>query len=310
MLFAACGSVPAQQDYPNKPIRMIIPFPPGGGTDIVSRQVAAKMSEGLGQQVIVDNRPGAGGTVGAELAVGAAPDGYTIIMVSAAYGVNPGLYKLPYDPVNGIATISMIGTGPLLVALHPSMPPGSIMELIAYAKANPGKLNYGSAGQGGLAHLATELFKLTAGVDMVHIPYKGTGPAITDLIGGRLQLMFGNIVPILPHVKTGKLRGIAVTTAKRISALPDVPTVAESGMPGYEAVVWFGVWAPPRISRAIVDRLNEEIRRVVVLPAIKDRLAIEGLDAAPSTPAEFAAYLKKDIEKWTRVVKTAGVKPE
>jgi tripartite-type tricarboxylate transporter receptor subunit TctC len=309
MLFMSSIAI-AQSDYPSKPIRMIIPFPPGGGTDIVSRQVAAKMSEGLGRQVIVDNRPGAGGTLGAELGVNATPDGYTIVMISAAYSANPSLYKLPYDPVNGIAAISMVGTGPLVVVLHSSLLARNIGELIAYAKANPGKLNYGTAGQGGLSHLATELFKLEAGVDMVHVPYRGTGPAITDLLGGRLQLMFGTIVPVMPHVKTGRLRGIAVTTAARVVALPDVPTVAEAGIPGYEAVVWFGVWAPPKVSKAIIKRLNDEIRRVVPLPEIRERLALEGLDAAASTPEEFTAWLSKDVDKWARVVKAAGIRPE
>jgi tripartite-type tricarboxylate transporter receptor subunit TctC len=306
----ACAPVPAQQAYPNKPVRMIIPFPPGGGTDIISRQVAARMGEGLGQQVIVDNRPGAGGTLGAELAVNAAPDGYTIVMVSAAYSANPGLYKLPYDPVNGIATISMVGTGPLLVALNPSVPARTMTEFIAYAKANSDKLNYGSAGQGGTSHLATELFNMTIGTQLTHIPYKGTGPALTDLIGGRIQVMFGAIVAALPQVKAGKLRGVAVTTSKRIAILPDMPTVAESGLPDYEAISWFGIWGPPKLPPPIVNRLNGEIRRVVALSVIKDRLGVEGLDAAPSSPKEMADYLRQDIDKWTKVVRAANIRPE
>ena len=306
----ACGNVSAQPAYPVKPVRMIIPFPPGGGTDIVSRQVAARMSEGLGQQVIVDNRPGAGGTIGAELGVTAQPDGYTIVMVSAAYSANPALYKLPYDPVYGISTISMIGSGPLLVAVNPAVPAKNIPELVAYAKANPEKSNYASAGQGGLSHLATELFNMSTGTQFAHIPYKGTGPALTDLIGGRVQVMFGNVVAAIGHVKTGKLRGIAVTSLKRIPAMPDLPTVAESGLPDYEALVWFGVWAPPKMPKPVVERLNAELRRVVVLPVIRDRLALEGLDAAPSSPEEFTVYLKTDIEKWTRVVRAVGIKAE
>ena len=310
-LLALAPAMASAQNWPTKPIRIINPFPAGGGTDTFARPLAAKLTQALGQTVYVENQGGAGGTLGATNASRAAPDGYTFFMGAIHHTIAESVYaKLPYNIERDFIPITVVAYVPQVMVVHPKHPFKTIKELVDYAKANPGKLNYGSAGQGGLAHLATELFKLTAGVDMVHIPYKGTGPAITDLIGGRLQLMFGNIVPILPHVKTGRLRGIAVTTAKRISALPDVPTVAESGMPGYEAVVWFGVWAPPRISRAIVDRLNQEIRRVVVLPEIKDRLAIEGLDAAPSTPAEFTAYLKKDIEKWTRVVKAAGVKPE
>jgi tripartite-type tricarboxylate transporter receptor subunit TctC len=309
-LLVACAFARAEPAYPTRPIRVIVPFAPGGGSDIVARQVGPRMSESMGQPVIIDNRPGAGGNIGAEAGVRATPDGYTIIMTSAAYSANASLYALPYDPVKGVSTISMVGTGPFFVVVHPSVAAKTVQELITYAKANPARVNYGSAGQGSLSHLATELFNMTTGTQLQHVPYKGTGPALTDLVAGHIQVMFGNIVAALPQVKAGRLRGLAVTTAKRSSILPDTPTVAEAGLPGYEANVWAAVLGPPRMPKEIIKRLNDEIRRAISLPAIKDRMTAEGLDVAPSSPEEFAAYLRKDIDKWARVVKAARVKPE
>jgi tripartite-type tricarboxylate transporter receptor subunit TctC len=289
---------------------MIVPFAPGGGSDIVARQLAPRLSESMGQPIIIDNRPGAGGNVGMEAAVRSYPDGYTIAMTSAAYSANASLYKLPYDPVRGVSAISMVGTGPFFVVVHPSVPVKTLQDLITYAKSGSVRLNYGSAGQGSLSHLATELFKMMTGTHLEHVAYKGTGPALTDVIAGHIQLMFGNIVAALPHVRDGRLKGLAVTTAKRVSILPEVPTVAEAALPGYEANVWAAVLAPPHVPRDIVKRLNDEIRRALAIPAVRERMSSEGLDVAPSSPEEFAAYLRKDIDKWAKVVKAAHVKPE
>lgn len=301
------GVFAEMKTYPQKPIRLIVPFTPGGGTDIISRYLAQKMTEGLRQQVVVDNRGGAGGTIGTEIAVRANPDGYTVIMVSASYTVSPALYKLRYDPVNDISPISLVGTSPSVVAVHPSVPLKTIKELIDYAKANPGKLNYGSSGQGGNTHLTTELFKLMANVDMTHIPYKGNGPAVTDLVAGQIQIMFGSMLSILPQIKAGKLRGLAVTGAKRSPAVSDLPTIAEAGVPGYEAASWYGILGPRRLPKTIVIYLNDELKRVVALPDLKERLAHEGLEPLHTTPEAFAKRIKSDIDKWAKVVKAANV---
>jgi tripartite-type tricarboxylate transporter receptor subunit TctC len=239
-LLTAAGSVVAQQEYPTKPVRLIVPFPPGGPSDVLGRMFAQKLTEAFSQPVVVDNRPGAGGTIGTEFAVRADPDGYTMILVSAAYAANAALYKLPYDPVNDLTPIALIGEGGNLVTLHPSLPIKSIAELIAYDKANPGKLNYGSGGSGGDTHLAAELFNQMAGTQLTHVPYKGMGPALNELLGGQIQLIFGNQAVMIPHVKSSRLHGLAVTTAKRSDAVPDIPTVAET-VPGYEAVTWVAI---------------------------------------------------------------------
>ncbi len=295
------------QSYPTRPIRLIVPFGPGGGIDIVARHITSKMPEGLGQHVVVDNRPGAAGTIGTELAQRSAPDGYTIVIVSSTHTINANLYSLPYHPVNGISTISLVGTLPFLAAVNPSVPARTIMELISHAKANPGKLNYASIGRGGINHLAVELFKLMANVDMVHIPYKGAGQALTDLIGGQIQLFFGSTVATLPHVRTGKVRGIAVTTPRRSAAAPDLPTISEAGVPGYDATQWYGIWGPPRLPANIVTRLNDEIRRILALPEVKNRFAQEGMELTPSSPEEFRRHLQAEIEKWGKVTKAANI---
>jgi tripartite-type tricarboxylate transporter receptor subunit TctC len=296
--------------YPSKPIRMIVPYPPGGGTDIVSRHIARKLSERLGQQVIVDNRGGAGGLIGSEAAARATPDGYTIAMIAASYTVNPSLHKLPYDPVKDIAPISMVGTSPSLVAVHPSTPVKSIRELIGYAKANPGKLNYGSSGQGGNTHLTTELFMLMTGVEMTHIPFKGNGPAVIALVAGQVQVEFGSMLSILPQVRIGKLRPLAVTGAHRSAAAPELPTVAESGVPAYEAASWYGIAGPGKMPRSVVARINEELRVIAGDPDINERLAQEGLEPLHTTPAEFTRVIAQDIAKWSKVIKAAHIKAE
>ena len=297
----------AQQNYPTKPIRMIVPFVPGGGTDIVARSIAAKLTEALGQSVVVDNRAGGGGTIGAETTVRAAPDGYTIIMVSGSYGTNAALYKLAYDPVRDIAPIALIGETGFMVSVHPGVPVKNIKELIALAKAKPGALNYGSTGTGGITHLATELFNLMAGVQMTHIPYKGTGAALTDLLGGQIQIMFGAMPSLVPQNKVGKVRGIAVTTLKRNNAVPDMPTVAET-VPGYEAILWYGMWGPKGLPKEIVTRLNTEVARALALPDIRERLAGEGVDPDGGPPDRLRDILARDIPKWTKVVKDANIK--
>lgn len=304
LLFVA-GSVHAQK-YPTKPIRLLVPFAPGGGTDIVARVIAQKASESLGQSVVVDNRPGGGGTIGAETAVRANPDGYTLIMVSGSYGTNAALYKLPYDPLNDIQPIIMIGESGFVVALHPSVPIKSAKELIAYTKANPDKLNYASTGTGGITHLSTELFSLMAGIKMTHIPYKGTGPALNDLIGGQIQLLFGSMPSTIPHVKAGRLRGIGVTTPKRTGALPDMPTVSET-VPGYEVVLWWGMLGPKGLSKDIVALWNREVAKVLQTDEMKSRMAGEGLEPAGGPPEQFLNVIRRDVAKWTKVVNEAKI---
>lgn len=306
----ASGSALAQKkgdNYPSKPIRLIVPFAPGGGTDIVARAIAQKLTEALGQSVVVDNRAGAAGTIGTETTVRASPDGYTLIMVSASYSTNAALFKLPYDPLNDITPIALIGESAFMVALHPSVPAKSIKELIALAKAKPNSLNYASTGTGGITHLATELFNMMAGTTMTHVPYKGTGAALTDLLGGQVQLIFGSMPSMVPQNKTGKLRGIAVTTLKRNAAVPDMPTVAET-VPGYEAGLWYACWGPKGLPKEIVTRWNTEIARAINSPDMKERMAGEGLEPAGGPPDQLRDVLKRDVPKWVKVVKEANVK--
>jgi tripartite-type tricarboxylate transporter receptor subunit TctC len=307
-LLLAAGGVHAQQKYPTRPIRLIVPFAPGGGTDIVARMLAQKLTETFKQSVVVDNRPGGGGTIGAETAARANPDGYTMMLVVGAYAANAALYKLPYDPVNDVAPIALIGESSYMVALHPSVPIKGIKELIAYDKANPGKLNYGSGGSGGAIHLATELFNQMAGTKLTHVPYKGSGPALNDLLGGQIQLAIGTMPSTIPHVTSNRLRGIAVTGAKRSNAAPDIPTVAET-VPGYEAVTWYGLLGPKALPKDIVARWNREIDRIVQLRDVKERMAADGLEPAGGSPERFREVLKRDIAKWQKVVKTANIKP-
>ena len=306
----ACGSAQAQKDYPTKPIRLIVPFAPGGGTDIVARLMAQKLTEAFKQTVIVDNRAGGGGTIGAETAVRATPDGYTVIIMSGSYATNAAMFKLPYDPVNDILPMGLIGDTAFLIALHPGVPIKSVAELVAHAKAKPGALNYGSSGFGGIAHLSGELFDLLAATKMTHVAYKGTGPALNDLLGGQIQLIFGSAPSTIPLVRANRLRAIAVTTTKRSAAVPDLPTIAEAGVPGYEVVLWYGVLGPKDLPKNIVARWNTEIRKATKLPDMKERLVSEGFDIDDSPPAVFQALLKRDVAKWAKVVKDAKVKRE
>jgi tripartite-type tricarboxylate transporter receptor subunit TctC len=306
---AGCsGTVSAEEKYPSRAVRLVVPFAPGGGADISARTLAAKLSERLGQQFIVDNRPGAGGNVGTELVAKSSPDGYTLILVSSSYGANPSLYKLAYDPITGFEPITLVSQQPFVVVVHPSVPARTLKELIALAKAKPGALNYASSGAGGIVHLGTELFKSMAGVDIVHIPYKGGNTAHNDLIAGFVQVYFGTVLSTLPVVKTGRLRALAVTTAVRNPALPDVPTVAEAGVPGYAFSGWYAVLAPARTPHEITALLNRETVALLQAPDVKDRLAAEGSTVVASTPEQLTAHLRQEIAKWTKVVKQANIK--
>ncbi|MBI4207660.1 MAG: tripartite tricarboxylate transporter substrate binding protein [Betaproteobacteria bacterium] len=307
-LLLAAGGVHAQQKYPTKPIRLIVPFPAGGGIDRVARMLAQKLSETFKQSVVVDNRPGGGATIGTETAVRANPDGYTMILVSASYATNASLYKLPYDPVNDVVPIALIGESGYVVTVHPSGPVTSIQELIAYGKANPGKLDYGTGGTGSSTHLVTELFNQMAGVKMTHVPYKGAGAGLSDLLGGQIQLIFATMPGMIPQVKSNRLRGIAVTTAKRSNAVPEIPTVAET-VPGYEAVQWYAVLGPKALPKDIAARWNREIGRILQLSDVKQHMAGDSIEPAGGSPERFREVLKRDVAKWQKVVKIANIKP-
>ena len=297
------------QQYPTKPIRIIAPFAPGGGTDFIARIAAQKMTEAMGQQVIVDNRPGAGGSLGAELGTRAQPDGYTYTLIAGSYSVNPSIYKIAFDPVNDITPVIQLSQGPLLIVAHPTLPAKTAKDLIALGKQKPGNLLYASSGQGSIVHLATELFADMAGIKMTHVPYKGTGPAIVDTIAGQTQLLWGSIAPVTPHVKSGKLKPIAVTTLRRVEAFKDVPTVNESGLKGYDVILWHGLVAPKNLPRPILDRVNAELNKILKNRDMQEKLAGDGVSAAGGTPEQFGTLIKKDIDMWRKVVQKAGVKP-
>jgi tripartite-type tricarboxylate transporter receptor subunit TctC len=292
--------------YPAKPIRLLVPFAPGGGTDIVARTIAQKMSDSLAQSVIVDNRPGAGGTVGAETAVRAHPDGYTLVMVSGSYATNAAVYKLAYDPINDVEPISIIGESAFVLVVHPSVAAKSPQDLIALAKAKPGALNYGSTGAGGITHLASELFDLLAGTRMTHVPYKGTGPSLTALLGNQIQVMFAALPATIAHVKSNRLRGLAVTSAKPVSPLPGIPSLNES-VKGYEVVLWWGVLGPKGVPKNIVSIWNKGIEQTLQTKEMQERLAGEGVDPLGGPPDRFLQAIKRDVEKWKRVVKDAKI---
>lgn len=296
------------QPYPNKPVKIIAPFAPGGGTDFIARLIAQKLTEKLGAQVLVENKPGAGGNLGAEQAVKSPADGYTLLLVAGSYTVNPSLYKLTFDPVNDITPIIQLSQGPFIVAVHPSVQAKTLKELIEFAKQHPDKLSYASAGSGSITHLASAMFVDMAKVKIVHIPYKGTGPALNDTMAGNTQLLFGSPASTIPHVKSGRLRAIAVTTTKRIGAAPDVPTVAEAGLPGYEVVLWHGLVGPKGLPKAVVDKINAEANQILKAPEMDKLLATDGVAPAGGTPEQFAATIKSDIERWRKVVQQAGVK--
>jgi tripartite-type tricarboxylate transporter receptor subunit TctC len=302
----------AAQNYPAKPIRFIVPFPPGGGNDTLARLIGQKITASTAQQVIVDNRPGAGGTIGAEAAARAPADGYTMFLAGVAtHGINPNLRrKLPYDPVKDFDAVSLIASAPLLVVVHPSLPARTVKELVSLAKARPGQINYASNGAGGSSHLAGELFDMMTGTRMVHIPYKGLSPALTDLMSGQVQVMFSSAVAMLPQVKAGRLRAIAMTGARRSPAIPDLPTVAESGVPGYETGSWYGAVVPSGTPRPAVERLAQEIVAIVKSPDITHRLNEEAVIPIGSTPDEFAVHIRKELARWAQVIRQAGLQLE
>lgn len=311
VMFAALTAVSLAQSYPAKPVRFIVPFAPGGGNDVMARLISGKLSENLGQQVIVDNRAGAGGSIGSELAAKAPPDGYTILMGHiGTLALNRSLYaRLPYDPVKDFAPVSLVATAQNILIVHPSLPARSVKQLIAIAKSKPGELNFVSGGVGGAGHLAGELLKALAKVDMVHVAYKGAGPALTDLIAGHVQLMITNMPAAMPHVKSGKLRALAVTGARRSSLVPDLPTIAEAGVPGYELMNWFGVVAPAATPRDIVGKLNQEIVKGLKTGDMRSLLAANGAEPVGSTSEQFAAHIKAEIAKWAKVIRAAGLRP-
>jgi tripartite-type tricarboxylate transporter receptor subunit TctC len=308
VLAAATAGTSFAQTYPSKPVRIIAPFAPGGGTDFIARLIAQKLTERIGQQVIVENKPGAGGNLGAEFAVKSPPDGYTLLLIAGSYTVNPSLYRLSFDPVNDISPIVQLSQGPFVVAVHPSVPAKTLKELIDYARREPDKLSYASAGSGSITHLASELFMQMANIRVVHVPYKGTGPALNDTIAGNTQLIFGSVATTLQFIKSGRLRGLAVTTPQRIPAAPDLPTVAEAGVPGYEVVLWHGLVGPKGLPSAVVERINQAANDALKSKDVADLLATDGVAPAGGAPETFRALIKADIERWSKVVKQANIK--
>ena len=307
LLVAPTGGTLAQaQTYPSKPIRVIVPFPPGGSTDFLARIVGQKLTAAWGQQVIIDNRPGAGGTVGAAEAARAAPDGYTLLMGAVHHEIATSVYaKLPYDFQKDFAPITTVAIVPNVLVVNPSIPANSVKELIAHAKANPGKLNYGSAGMGTAHHLIGEQFNLQAGVEILHVPYKGSSPAVADLIGGQVSLMYDTVSSCLPHIKSGKLRPLGVTTAKRSVALPDVPTIADAALPGFEVTTWFGFVAPAKTPAEIITKLNTEIVKILNMPDVRERLLAAGSEPVGNTPEQMAAQIARETAAFAKIVKQA-----
>ncbi len=305
-LLALTAPLAAQSDYPNRPVRLIIPFPPGGSNDVVGRMVATHLGEKLGKQMVVDNRGGAGGTVGTELVFNAPPDGYTLGVVSIAHAVNPWLYKLPYDP-RKLAPVGLMATGTNVLVIHPSLPVRSVKELIALAKQKPGELQYASAGIGSFQHLGTELFKLEAGVNILHVPFRGGGPSMNDVLGGHTKIMMSSLVQTTPHIKSGRLIALATGGKKRSPILPDVPTVAEAGVPTYEALNWWGIVAPAGTPQAIIDKVNTALSQVQELPEVQKQFDLQGASVQKMTAADFGKFVLAEMSRWERVVKEAGI---
>ena len=308
MLVISLPLVSAAQSYPHKPVRFIVPFGPGGPGDAIGRMLSRKLTESLGQSVVVDNRSGATTIVGTQIAAESPPDGYTLLLISTTHAVNPSLFKkLPYDPIKDFAPVTLITSTPFMLVVHPSVAAHSVTELVALARSKPGQLNYGSSGNGSSIHLTTELLKTAAKIDMTHVPYKGSGPAFIDLIGGQVQLLFSSTVSSLPHVKSGKVRGLAITSLKRAPSLPAMPTVAES-YPGFESSSWFGMLVPAKTPKPILDRLLADTRAALKSPEVNQALVSQGAEPVGNSPAEFAAYFQSEIKKWGRVIESAAIK--
>ncbi|HEY9447568.1 MAG TPA: tripartite tricarboxylate transporter substrate binding protein [Burkholderiales bacterium] len=302
----------AAQSYPSKPIRLIVPFPPGGSNDIVGRLIANELSGKLGQQVVVDNRGGAGGIIGSEIAAHAQPDGYTLLIASVAYAYNPSIYKsmLKFDPEKAFTPVTLLGTGPNALTVYPKLPVNSVKDLIALAKAKPGKLNYATAGIGSFQHLSSEMFRVLTGIDMVHVPFKGGGPAMANVIAGSTEICIGSLIQVIPHIRSGRLKVLATGGAKRAPALPDVPTIAEAGVPGYEANNWWGMLAPAGTPPAIVKRLHAEAEEVLENPEIKKKFESQGAETVSMSAADFGKFIRAETVKWKKVVKDAGIKAQ
>jgi tripartite-type tricarboxylate transporter receptor subunit TctC len=311
-VFAAVSHCASAQTYPTKPVRWIVPFPPGGGTDTISRTLAAKLAEQWGQQVVVDNRPGSGGTIGLALAAKAPADGYNLVMGQLAnVAIAPALYpKLPYDPVKEFTPVTLALTSPLILVVHPSVPAKTVKDLIALARAKPDAITFGSPGNGTTGHLATEIIRSAGKVKMVHIPYKGAVPAFTGLLGGEVAVYMSSIQPAMPMLKAGRVRALGVTSTKRIPSLPDVPTISETGLPGYEVTNWYGVMAPAGIPKDILSKLHSDLVKALKQPDVQQRFAAEGGDATPNTPEQFATFIRNEIAKWGKAVRESGAKVE
>jgi tripartite-type tricarboxylate transporter receptor subunit TctC len=309
LVMLACGSAAAQA-YPQRPVRLVVGLPPGGSTDVMARIVAAKLSERLGQQVVVDNRPGASGTIGIQLVVNSQPDGHTLIMAAGSWGTIMSLYKLPFDLRKDLAPVAFIGTSPYVLVVQPSLPIKTVTDLIAHARANPGKLTYAGSTPGSLQRLAGELLKRTGGFDMLYVPYKGTGAVMPDLLGGRLDVAFDNVLILTPYIRKGQLRALGVTSTKRSVVFPELPTLAETGVPGFHAVGWFGIFAAAKTPQPIVKRLNSEIVGLMTEPATRDRLLAQGAEPQPGSPEDLRKHLAGEIEKWGKVIREAGIKAE
>ena len=308
-LLAIAPTVSAQ-DYPTKPIRAIVPFAPGGGSDFIARFMAQRLSGLLGKPFVIENKPGAGGNLGTEQGVRAAADGYTLTLIASSYTVNPAIHKLNFDPVNEVTPIIQLSRGPLLVLVNPSLGASTLQDLIAMAKKKPGEIMYASSGQGSIIHAATELFNLKAGIKMIHVPYRGTGPALTDTLAGQTQVFFSSAATALPHVQSGTLKALAVTTAKRLPALPNVPTVAEAGLPGYEVDLWHGLLAPKGLPRTIVDKINKAANESLTLKDTAEKLATDGVAPAGGTPEQFMATIRKEIDLWKKLAADGVIKAE
>ncbi len=303
----ALGLAQNTDNYPSKPIKIVVGFAPGGGSDFIARIVAQKLTQKLGQTVFVENRPGAGGNLGAEVALKSPGDGYTLFLAATSYTVNANLYKLPFDPIKDITPIARLASGPFVIAANPTTNIQSLAAFVDLAKKEPGKLSYASAGNGSITHVATEYFLTTAKIDVLHVPYKGTSPALTDTMSGQVQIIFGTVASTVPHVKSGKLKGLAVTTAKRLAALPDVPTVMESGYPDFEVSVWHGLIGPKGIAPHIVDKLNLAVRESLSDPSMVEQLASDGLTPNADTPAEFGQLIESETARWGKLVKSRNI---